>query len=84
MMTALLPLMSVIEGGSKFAQLVKSAVEFQGVPAGSVRPPTREMKKEPKRELRQILETATTTLGVVRSGATGGNEVKNVRRVGKA
>jgi len=96
MMTALLPLMSVIEGGGKFAQSVKYAAAFQGLPAGPVRPPMREMKKELKRELRQVLETVRTTLSAIRSGANDsdevavlsgandGDEVRHVRLVGQA
>lgn len=81
MMTALLPLMSIIESGGKFAQSVKYAVAFQGLPAGPVRPPMREMKKELKRELRQVLETVKTTLGAIRADSQDEGEVKHVRLV---
>lgn len=61
-MMALLPLTNVIEGGGKFAQAVKYCVDFQGLPAGPVRPPMRALKKEQKRALREVMETAKTSL----------------------
>ncbi len=64
-MMALLPLTTVIEGGGKFAQAVKYCVEFEGLPAGPVRPPMRALKKEQKRALREVMETAKISLQAV-------------------
>ena len=61
-MMALLPLTTVIESGGKFAQAVKYCVEFEGLPAGPVRPPMRALKKEQKRALREVMETAKISL----------------------
>lgn len=62
-MKAMLPLMTVLERGGKFVQCVKYACELSGLPAGeTVRLPLRPMKKELKRELRDALETARTTI----------------------
>ena len=83
MMTALLPLMSSIEGGGNFAQSVKYAAAFQGLPAGPVRPPMRDMKEELKHELHQVLETAKATLDAIRSGASGHDRARHVRLVGQ-
>ena len=83
MMTALLPLMSAIEGGGNFAQSVKYAAAFQGLPAGPVRPPMREMKEDLKHELHQVLETVKATLDAIRSGASGNDRAKHVRLVGQ-
>ena len=83
MMTALLPLMSAIEGGGNFAQSVKYAAAFRGLPAGPVRPPMREMKEDLKRELHQVLETVKATLDTIRSGASGNDRAKHVRLVGQ-
>jgi 4-hydroxy-tetrahydrodipicolinate synthase len=61
-MKAMLPLMTVLERGGKFVQCVKYACELQGLPAGPVRLPLRPMKKELKRQLRDVLETVQTTI----------------------
>lgn len=81
MMNALLPLTSVIEGGGKFAQSVKFAAAFHGLPAGPVRPPMREMKKELKRELREVITTARTVLHGIMSESKSNEEVSHVRLV---
>ena len=61
-MMALLPLMNCLEKGGKFLQSVKYACELLGRPGGPVRPPMQPMKKELRREVFQIIETAKTTL----------------------
>ncbi len=61
-MKALLPVMTVLERGGKFVQCVKYACEMNGLPGGPVRLPLRPMKKELKREFRDALETAQTTI----------------------
>ncbi len=81
MMNALLPLTTVIEGGGKFAQSVKYAAAFHGLPAGPVRPPMREMKKELKRELREVLGTAKTALKTITSEYESNKENAHVRLV---
>jgi 4-hydroxy-tetrahydrodipicolinate synthase len=62
MMQALLPLTSVIESGGKFAQSVKFAANYQGLPTGPVRPPMQEMTPEFESNLKAILVTAQTKL----------------------
>ena len=61
-MKAMLPLMTVLERGGKFAQCVKYACELDGLPAGTVRLPLRPMKKELKRKMRDALFTARTSI----------------------
>jgi 4-hydroxy-tetrahydrodipicolinate synthase len=61
-MKAMLPVMTVLERGGKFAQCVKYGCELDGLPAGTVRLPLRPMKKELKRELRDAIKTARTTI----------------------
>ena len=62
-MKAILPLMTVLERGGKFVQCVKYACELDGLPAGeTVRLPLRPLKKEQKRQLRDALLTARTTI----------------------
>ncbi|MDA7948950.1 MAG: dihydrodipicolinate synthase family protein [Hyphomicrobiaceae bacterium] len=81
MMMALLPLTTLIEGGGKFAQSVKYAVELQGLPAGPVRPPMRALKKEFKREMREVFETAKTSLRAIMADQKQSEEVAHVRLV---
>ena len=62
-MKAMLPLMTVLERGGKFAQCVKYACELDGLPAGkAVRLPLRPMKKELKRQMRDALNTARSAI----------------------
>ena len=81
MMEALLPLTGVIEGGGKFAQSVKFGSAYMGLPAGPVRPPMREMNKDLKRELREVLSTAQTSLRQIMSEPVSNEEVSRVRLV---
>jgi 4-hydroxy-tetrahydrodipicolinate synthase len=62
MMSALLPLMYCLEKGGKFLQSVKYACEIVGRPGGPVRPPMQPMKKELRREVLQIVQTAQKTI----------------------
>ena len=65
LMKALLPVMTVLERGGKFAQCVKYGCEMQGLPAGTVRLPLRPMKKELKRQLRDAVITARRTIQAI-------------------
>lgn len=62
LMKALLPVMTVLERGGKFAQCVKYGCEMLGLPAGTVRLPLRPMKKELKRQMRDAVLTARRTI----------------------
>ena len=69
-MKAMLPLMTVLERGGKFVQCVKYGCELDGLPAGeTVRLPLRPMKKELKRQFRDSLFTARTTIANVLKNA---------------
>ncbi len=65
LMKALLPVMTVLERGGKFAQCVKYGCEMDGLPAGTVRLPLRPMKKELKRELRDAVLIARKTFKAI-------------------
>lgn len=65
LMSALLPLMYCLEKGGKFLQSVKYACELMDRPGGPVRPPLQPMKKELRREVFQIIQTASTTLPAI-------------------
>ena len=61
-MKAMLPVMTVLERGGKFVQCVKYGCELDGLPAGTVRLPLRPMQKELKRQLREAISTARSTM----------------------
>lgn len=65
LMKALLPVMTVLERGGKFAQCVKYGCEMLGLPAGTVRLPLRPMKKELKRQMRDAVLTARRTIQAI-------------------
>jgi len=64
-MSALLPLMYCLEKGGKFLQSVKYACEIMDRPGGPVRSPMQPMKKELRREVLQIVQTANKTLNAI-------------------
>ena len=77
-MKAMLPVMTVLERGGKFAQSVKYACELDGLPAGAtVRLPLRPLRKEEKRELRDALQTARTTIHRIVEELKNGTEGEN-------
>ena len=53
-MSALMPLMRVLEQGGKFIQTIKHGVTMNGIPAGAVRPPLKGLNKDDKRALDQV------------------------------
>ena len=61
-MTAMLPLMTVLEQGGKFIQAVKYGVERDGLPAGIPRLPLKPLNKDEKRELDQVIDTMNATI----------------------
>jgi 4-hydroxy-tetrahydrodipicolinate synthase len=54
-MSALLPLMRLLEQGGKFVQSIKYGCELAGLPAGPVRKPMRGLDDEQKRELESTI-----------------------------
>lgn len=76
-MKALLPVMTVLERGGKFAQCVKYGCEMDGLPAGTVRLPLRPMKKELKRQMRDAVLTARKTIKGILAEASDPGEKSN-------
>ena len=64
-MSAMLPLMRVLEQGGKFVQSIKYGCELMGLPAGPVRRPLDGLSKDEKRELEQVVRTLQTTIGAL-------------------
>jgi len=54
-MSALLPLMRLLEQGGKFVQSIKFGCELAGLPAGPVRKPMRGLDEEQKRDLESTI-----------------------------
>ena len=69
-MSALLPLMRVLEQGGKFVQSIKYGCEMAGLPAGPVRQPLRGLTKEQKREVEVVIRTLKQTIRRIRDGET--------------
>ena len=64
-MSAMLPLMRVLEQGGKFIQSVKYGVTLDGQFAGTVRKPLRDLNKDDKRQLEQVIRTLKTTIAAI-------------------
>lgn len=67
-MSAMLPLMRVLEQGGKFIQCVKHGVEVTGIKAGPMRPPLKGLNKDEKRDLEQVIRTLKTTIASIKKG----------------
>ncbi|MFH5776760.1 dihydrodipicolinate synthase family protein [Paracoccus sp. NGMCC 1.201697] len=67
-MSAMLPLMRVLEQGGKFIQCVKHGVEVSGLRAGPMRPPLKGLNKDEKRALGQVIDTLKTTVKAITEG----------------
>ena len=56
-MSALLPLMRVLEQGGKFVQCIKHGVTLRGIDCGPPRRPLQPLNKDDKRALAQVIKT---------------------------
>ena len=61
-MSAMMPLMRVLEQGGKFVQCIKYGVTFQGIDTGAIRPPLKALNKDDKRALEQVIRVCQTTI----------------------
>ncbi|MCB2144418.1 MAG: dihydrodipicolinate synthase family protein, partial [Rhodobacteraceae bacterium] len=64
-MSALLPLMRVLEQGGKFVQCIKHGCEMMGNHAGPPRPPLKPLNKDDKRQLEQTVRVLKTTIAQI-------------------
>mgnify|MGYP001153524181 FL=1 len=64
-MSAMLPLMRVLEQGGKFVQCIKYGLTLRGIDAGIVRRPLQPLNKDDKRELAQVIRTMNTTIAAI-------------------
>tara|TARA_R110002110_G_scaffold54986_2_gene157268 strand:+ start:1324 stop:2241 length:918 start_codon:yes stop_codon:yes gene_type:complete len=61
-MSALLPLMRVLEQGGKFVQTIKYGVTVQGIDTGAIRPPLKGLNKDDESALEQVMRVLQKTV----------------------
>jgi len=64
-MSAMLPLMRVLEQGGKFVQCIKHGLTLRGINAGPPRKPLQPLNKDDMRELAEVIETMNTTIEAI-------------------
>ena len=64
-MSAMLPLMRVLEQGGKFIQCIKYGLTLRGIAAGPPRRPLYPLNKDEKRELEQVISTMNRTISAI-------------------
>jgi len=70
-MSAMLPLMRVLEQGGKFVQCIKYGLTLRGIEAGPPRKPLQPLNKEEKRELAEVIDTMNKTIHLIQQEAQG-------------
>ena len=61
-MSAMLPLMRVLEQGGKFVQCIKYGLNLRGIDAGPPRKPLQPLNKDEKRVFEQVVNTMNVTI----------------------
>ena len=61
-MSAMLPLMRVLEQGGKFVQCIKYGLTLRGIDAGPPRKPLQPLNKDDKRTLEEVVRTMNRTI----------------------
>lgn len=64
-MSAMLPLMQVLEQGGKFVQCIKHGMSLRGLPVGPPRRPLRPLNRDDKRQLEETLRVMDRTLASI-------------------
>ena len=64
-MSAMLPLMRVLEQGGKFVQCIKYGLTLRGIDAGPPRKPLQPLNKDDKRELSEVIRTMNTAISSI-------------------
>jgi len=73
-MSAMLPLMRTLEQGGKFLQCIKYGCAIRGLPAGPPRAPLRDLTKDEKRSLEQVIRVMDRTVDELMAGAGKGGK----------
>ncbi len=66
-MSAMMPLMRVLEQGGKFVQCIKYGVTFAGIDTGPMRPPLKGLNKDDKRALEQVIRVLKKTIADIQA-----------------
>ncbi len=64
-MTAMLPLMRVLEQGGAFIQCIKHGLTLRGIDVGPPRKPLQPLNKDQKRELEQVIRTMDSAIRAI-------------------
>lgn len=67
-MSAMLPLMRVLEQGAAFIQCIKHGLTMRGIDAGPPRKPLQPLNKDQKRALEEVIRTMTTAVAAIEGG----------------
>ena len=67
-MSAMMPLMRVLEQGGKFVQCIKHGLTYRGIPAGPPRYPLRPLNKDEKRELEMTIRVMDAAIDKILEG----------------
>ncbi len=70
-MSAMMPLMHLLEQGGKFIQTIKYGVELMGRTAGPPRPPLKPLNKDDKRALEQVVRVLRATIQRIQNEPDG-------------
>ncbi len=64
-MSAMLPLLRVLEQGGKFVQCIKHGLSLRGLPAGPPRRPLQPLNKEERRSLAETVDVMDRTIALI-------------------
>ncbi|NRA99627.1 MAG: dihydrodipicolinate synthase family protein [Rhodobacteraceae bacterium] len=64
-MSAMLPLMRVLEQGGKFIQCIKHGLTMRGIDAGPPRKPLQPLNKDDRRELEEVIRTMNAAIASI-------------------
>ena len=64
-MSAMMPLMRVLEQGGKFVQCIKHGLTLRGIDAGPPRRPLQPLNKDEKRQLSEVIDTLDKTIAAI-------------------
>ncbi len=64
-MSAMMPLMRVLEQGGKFVQSIKHGLSLRGIDCGPPRRPLQPLNKDEKRELAEVIDTMNKTIAAI-------------------
>ena len=77
-MSAMLPLMRVLEQGGKFVQCIKHGLSLRGLPVGPPRRPLQSLNKDEKRSLAETVKIMDAAIAQIKAG-TGGATVHHLK-----